>query len=362
MGKGNLVIGTASKKLGDIVFYRTGGEQRFRARVKPMNPRTNSQILQRCVVSSVVKYYSTVVTVCDHAFQNFKGKAKNNQRFMKLNIDKYRQIALSNINSFSPLTFKSNQEGNWAIKDDPNIPLNYYIVSEGDLPSIDFAIYDYEPTSSDAPGINTGYGGGISWGSATYADVANALGLQIGDQLTFIIQTMKEGTGYVDRTWIARIILSPAEGDPNTTVFLTGSTGPAFTYKINKPNVENYGDVTFGFMDQAENILFVRPTELSANYKFYGAFGVIVSRYADNEWRRSNTVMDLSPDAQNVNKLSTAMATYEKAKTSSLYLNQANSRTAQQNAREIIALGGEGEAIEIEEEEKPKKTRKKSEE
>ena len=47
MTKKNLILGTASGKLGDMVFYRQGGEQRTRTRVVPKNPKSIKQMTQR---------------------------------------------------------------------------------------------------------------------------------------------------------------------------------------------------------------------------------------------------------------------------------------------------------------------------
>ena len=47
MTRRNLILGTASGKLGDMVFYRQGGEQRTRTRVTPKNPKSIKQMTQR---------------------------------------------------------------------------------------------------------------------------------------------------------------------------------------------------------------------------------------------------------------------------------------------------------------------------
>lgn len=335
MGKDNLLLGTARGKLGSVVFYRTGGEQRFRTHVKPMNPRTNAQLLQRCVVSTAVKYYSSIINIADHAFQGYSGKLKNNQRYMRLAIKKLRNIALSNVRSFSPIIFNTMQHGNWAIKDDTNIPINPVQISEGDLPEMSFATYNELEGNNEIPAL---FGVNIT-GSTSYADIASQLGLNIGDQLTFVIQSFKEGTAYIDRTWIARVILMPDSGDPNTTPFLQTVSGEGTWTTIRSQNKENYGNIHVA-VNKTGDALYVMPSELGADYKFIGAFGVIVSRYENALWRRSNCTMYVNPDIQDIMPLRSAMETYLKADTSSLYLNQATTGERASSPRVLMEQEG----------------------
>lgn len=359
MGKNNLILGTARGKLGDVVFYRTDGEQRFRTRVRPTNPRTSAQLLQRCVVSTAVKYYASVITVCDHAFQNYVGKLKNHQRFMRLNIAELRKIALGQIYSFSPLRFNNIKIGNWAKKNDTEIPLNAMIIAEGDLPSIQIGMYNEIQGSVDTPAI---YGTEI-WNNAsnlTYADFAENIGAQIGDQITFIIQTRKKGTGYLDKTYISRIILMPKNGNPNETKIFSGSATPGNKVGINSPNDENYGSILFTTVENS-NSLYVTTNDLEPTYDSFGAFGVIVSRYENGAWRRSNSTTVVAPDAQDLLTLEQAMTSYEKSDTSSLYLNQAQNKQ-KDNATMALEEAIRIEEEIIEEEEKAKKNSKKAKE
>lgn len=340
MGKGNLIIGTASKKLGDIVFYRTGGEQRFRVRVKPMNPRTNAQLLQRCVVSTAVKFYSNVADLCNHAFQNYTGSLKNHQRFMKLNIMKLRPVALSQVVSFSPIRFSDIDVWNWAKKDDPNSYVNPYILSEGDLGEM----------RAEWKEVGTGSGKYLPslailkmeeefpTSAITYKAVADFLGLKEGDQLTFINVAADPTTGAITRTAYARIILSPSEGDWGNTQMFNSAAGDG-VYTINKPNKENYGTIQFmidtqkvssGATTTQTATLSYTTLENSEEVNNIAGTAIIVSRFENNRWRRSNSVMNVLEKFQNLSPLQEAMASYEKSDTSSLYLNQAQNAQTQE--------------------------------
>lgn len=359
------MLGTARGKLGGIVFYRVGGEQRFRTRVRPMNPQTNAQIVQRIAVATAVKSYSEVVTVCDHAFQGFEGKMKNHQRYMKLNIKMLREMILDNIESWSPIVVKNLGVGNWNIKDDTQPVINEYIISEGDLNGVEATFNrftsvwnNYQAPMFSIPAKDSS-GGYIPITQLTYQDVCNALELNAGDQLTFIVQTNEEKTAYIDRTFIARIVLMPSSGNMEEKFILKSSND---TWEINLPNKENYGDLMLYSVEteSAAARLAVIPSTETDVIRQTAAFGIIVSRYENKMWRRSSSQMVLR--AQNfelTNGLLRAIDSYKKATTSSLYLNQATS--GESNPVETIE---EVEYIEDEEmemvEEDVKKSRKRN--
>lgn len=354
MGKNNLILGTARGKLGDVVFYRTGGEQRFRTRVRPTNPRTNAQLLQRCVVSTAVKFYSEVAEVCNHAFQNFEGSLKNHQRFMKLNIDYLRKIALKNIESWSPIKFTSTNYGNFTWKDSMDVAINQYQISEGDLPSISTLLHQEQ-------GINRIQLGNIlnkKGEQVTYNDIINDLGLQLGDQLTLFEFVCYPNTGYIEKTYYGRVILSPDDGD-GTKIFNTN------------PNKENVGDIKIYVLSSGDSetsrIYFRNNTINSADIdETKTAWAIIVSRYENGKWRRNNAYVQAENDLLNKQTLLSAMISYEKDQTSSLYLNQANDGNENQSSWTDVRpreVNKEREVNEEKEEEEKKigKTKKSAE-
>lgn len=365
MGKDNLIIGTARGKLGDVVFYRTGGEQRFRTRVKPMNPRTNAQLIQRCVVSTVVKAYSNFVTVCDHAFQNYIGKLKNHQRYMRLNIMDFRPIAIAQVARWSPILWSyAMRNYNWAKKDDVNTYVNPYILSEGDLPSIvpvwSGSYFDGAKTDAAQIVLNADETGKFpNIETMTYQDFCTNLGINAGDQLTFVMQLADNTTGAVTMTSIARIVVMPSDGDMNSIMFTKG-TGSIV--RINKPNKENYGNVYFNYASGGSEPLqlFFSPTADTSLMENYASVAVIVSRFEDNMWRRSNSKMVVEPAFANLSNLPDAVASYLKSDTSSLYLNQATTGERQAlEARTIELMSDEtdmyGMTIAEDEEKSPKR-------
>ena len=123
--KGNPFLGMGRGSIGDVVFYRTNGEQVARSRNRhPRNPNTNAQIIQRAVMADVQRVYSLGYQLFNHAFQGYRVGAENQRRFIKVNAKKIRSAVLAALNgSESPVYLGA-----------PGIlsPVpNEYIVSEG---------------------------------------------------------------------------------------------------------------------------------------------------------------------------------------------------------------------------------------
>ena len=65
-----MLLGLAKGKVGDLVFYRDGGEQRTRTRVVPKNPRTPAQMQQRAKIANVSALYRNMASVLADSFTN----------------------------------------------------------------------------------------------------------------------------------------------------------------------------------------------------------------------------------------------------------------------------------------------------
>lgn len=365
MGKGNPMVGTARGKYGDMIFYRTGGEQRFRVRVKPMNPRTNAQLLQRVIMSTVSKAYTDLITVCDHAFQNFEGKMRNQQRFLKLNAKLMRGIALNNVTSWSPIRWTNTNYGNWLPKDSIQSVVNPLIISEGDIQPVAFNIIKSNGKNRVTVGNPFTTTNDGDYTKFTYSKMCEVFGCEPGDQVTFVWQICSI-TGYpiVRRTMISRVIMMPSNGNMDEAFFVNNDT----EHTINMPNKENYGNIYFRGTnpsgdDNTERHLMPFYMNDLETMDSIGAYGVIVSRFENNYWRRSNTQMVVTEELQNVMTMKNAVASFEKDTTSSLYLNQATTASTNNfKATEgygIEPTNYEDKDIDMDEEEEPKTRKKK---
>lgn len=65
-----MLLGVATGKVGDLVFYRAGGEQRTRTRVTPANPRSYNQQVQRSKIAEVVNAYRSMKALLKETFPN----------------------------------------------------------------------------------------------------------------------------------------------------------------------------------------------------------------------------------------------------------------------------------------------------
>lgn len=272
MSKGNMLLGHARGKVGDVVFSRVNGQQITRARAAVVkNPQTEKQMIQRIILNTVIQAYSRMAEICDHSFEGVAVGQDNMSKFMRENMSILRKFVADyaaekgtfvgcyafvakGLNMFTP--------NNWKI-------------ATGQLPEVTLA--SVSPTE----------GAKIDITSAevipTYGELISSLGLQRGDQLTFIGQEL-----YTDGRAafkFARVILDPREADGTqadiTTPFLANGS-------VNKPSPRNEGsDIVF--TTAANELIF----DLGENSQ-YGAAVIVSRQKSDGSWLRSNSAIQLA--------------------------------------------------------------------
>lgn len=82
MTKRNMLLSLASGKLGDMVFYRAGGEQRTRTRVVPKNPKTIAQMNQRLRMLNPTCIYGQLSSVLKASFTERNANQSSANKFM----------------------------------------------------------------------------------------------------------------------------------------------------------------------------------------------------------------------------------------------------------------------------------------
>ncbi len=332
MAKDNLFLGYARGKVGSVVFYRAKGEQITRSlNAAPSNPQTALQLLQRVCFKSSSVAYSLLLDITDHSFEGIVAGTPSQSRFAQRNIALMRAQLADVINSGDEEEILTSAESNFITKTDTLPPFRPFIVSEGHAPDVSPILMSLsvDETILALPGV---------WGDTpTYDDVVNTLGLQRGDQLTFLFLSVDDTTdSYVYNGFhYARVILEPANGD-FTTPFISGAA-------VNSPNARNQGLIGVGVETDGDDkrLCFSAATSsktiidnAAGAVNSLAAVGVIVSRQVGNTWQRSNCKLLLRSDVTTVQGhlqwdhstgyLADAIASFKTAgAVSTAYLNQA---------------------------------------
>lgn len=94
MSKRSLFWGQASGKLGEAVYYRSGGEQRTRTWVpKIKNPKTKSQATQRCLFMNMVAAFRALKPFVQTGFISRKSNQSAFNAFVKDNFGRNNWVA-----------------------------------------------------------------------------------------------------------------------------------------------------------------------------------------------------------------------------------------------------------------------------
>lgn len=277
MAKGNMLLGHARGKVGDLVFSRTNGQQVTRARAAVVkNPQSQAQMVQRIILNTVAQAYSRMSAITDHSFEGVQQGQKSMSVFMRTNINELRArvaaaSSLYNVYAFTPIGQNI-------------LAINAFEIAKGSLPMVVPTIPTVEATGLAQPTL--------ALATNTYQGVLDQFGLQRGDQLTFIEVSEQDENSYFN---FVRVILDPTvngESAPLSTAFIEDGA-------IKAPSARNEG--TFKSLAFANGaITFGVNTSQTGgqNAPQAVACAVIVSRQkADGEWLRSNSTLVISADA-----------------------------------------------------------------
>lgn len=279
MAKGNMFLGYARGKVGDVVMYRQNGEQVTRSRNRnPKNPRTEKQLYQRAIMATVLLCYKAGMEIFDHSFQGRSKGAQCQQRFLSMNCRKLRtalaeDLAIIDRIKLNPYLAKSRFVAPGSISTTPWS----FIISEG---TYDQGLFT---RAADAEG-NPYFSLPAMGTNISVAEYAAANNLIAGDIYTFVILVpnlddvvytapAEEWSGYTEvyntRFAFLRYIVRNN---------LAANTDPLATYNqlfTVSASVEIPSDVADFAIDKQINIsaLAIMPDNINI-----GAIGVIRSR------------------------------------------------------------------------------------
>ena len=270
MAKTGFWLRNAKGKLAGATLYQQNGETVMREVVSPSNPKTERQMIQRVIMHTCMQAYSFMKNICDHSFEGMKKGQDTMAYFMQRNLQIARMKVsevqqagqtLYNAYNFSPLKMKM-------------FAPNQYQVSMGSLPQVASTMMEEDTAAVYIPSIKTN----------TYQAVIDALGLQRGDQLTFIVIGTSTPSNYNSLQFhYCRVILDPTNADftqaPLSTPFLDAQG------HINLPSVRNEGNFFFK-IDANDGLRFTKNGETI----FAGT--AIVSREVNGNWLRSTAYLN----------------------------------------------------------------------
>lgn len=350
MSKGNIILGTARGKVGDVVQYRRLGEQGTRVYVKEVsNPKSQSQSAQRLKLNPAQKFYQGFQEILNHSWQSVPYGMRSYAYFLK-------QAMKS---TTGPYVTKGNTE---------IIPWSYP-VSHGSLQSFGVVRASFERVFGDVSAItasgqlhlnmvDTTFSLPADWVSNvptqmsdfSFGDFCKLLlsansDLKNGDQITILAmsvdcQASEQSYGYK---------VSSINNTLNTVcrykrlVIDTSSTANYWTLDpfLKFPMAYNtagggQGPMTNSFRAVIDLTSFTHAGLAEGVVSCPVALAIIVSRYEDSTWMRSSSTMMVMSEIVSRYGSSTAAnsainsyaAEQSIALTSSRYLNNAKKEEA----------------------------------
>lgn len=269
MAKGNMLLGHARGKVGDLVFSRQNGQQVTRARAAVVsNPQTTAQMVQRILMNTVAQAYSKMSAIVDHSYEGLKKGQPSMSHFIKTNLALLRQKvanAQAQGHDFSTISYFTQLKQNYYAP-------NEYIIAKGQLPEVGVDADFFGEMVATTIALTD---------NATYADVIAATGLQRGDQLTFIGFV---GDATAPSFKFARVILDPhnEDGTPAelTSAFIADGA-------ISLPSPKNEGELAVEIADGALQFGF--------GISCFSAAVIVSRKKSDGTWMRSNAKLTVAP-------------------------------------------------------------------
>lgn len=172
-------VGISKGKLGEGVYYHANGKQLARARNRqPANPRTDKQAVQRMVLASAAKALAALRPLYDHSAESVQPGQLSIFHWQRVLTNGFRAAAAANIAN-DPNT----PVADFAIKGSPCLPVyNGMPLTEGRLTMRPISLVSDDVLTLALAGS---LAGSITTQAAYAAELAK-IGLEPGDQLTFV--------------------------------------------------------------------------------------------------------------------------------------------------------------------------------
>ena len=282
-----MFLGMSRGSVGDVTFYRNRGNQVARARNRaPMNPKTEAQTIQRMILATASKAYSRMKGIVDHSFQGVQYGGMSQSYFLKRAMDDIRTWVSQTINITgeypknlrNPLLYRG-----LAYPTDAHQSGVGLLISEGSVPSV-LAVLT-TPAGDEDP-VFDHFGNllpSMEENEWTCQQVMNALGAQVGDQIT-VVGLSSKGVFSASRY----VIKSDATADElNQTWPTSDIDGGPFDEKKSSLSSLRLMIAKTGNGVSAGKITVVDAQRPSGVLYGLDAAAIIISRKVGDVWQRS---------------------------------------------------------------------------
>lgn len=273
MSKGNMLLGQARGKVGDLVFARAFGKQIVRAKAQSVaNPKTIGQNTQRAILATIAKDAALLTPIVDHSFANVKYGAESVRHFRKINMGILRNMLLSAVGVNYNLCAKGANAVPNALK-----------ISEGSLPAFNSAYQSGAIGFYQAAPLKAVVDVDVESFSRAYPY------LQGGDQLT-LVKIVKTSGSLVDGDAafaldVDRIVFAPdAFDDPASTMI--DDEQNIDTFKLDMTKTTNPSMLTAVEAGGGKGLGIFTSNVYAA--------ALILSRKVNNVWQRSTQYLELT--------------------------------------------------------------------
>lgn len=277
------LIGQGKGKIGAQVLYRANGEQLIRARaIEVKNPQTAPQMNQRLMLANASKAAKGFGEIIDHSFETIRYGSESVRHFQSK-----AQAVLKNAN---PSVSGTSQVTPAIPMDASGFPVAAFPISEGTLPSAKIEVTRNAANGVIGNFIVTGGETEKALSTLTCAEFCELMGVNFGDQLTFIrtIAQVSDGAPQAEEFFnenrllpIVRVnFLATAENLPVFT-----SEGVISDAVVDASRSNNWGALYFNIAERQLSC------DLDAECS---GFALIVSRYQGGRWRRSSELLQIA--------------------------------------------------------------------
>ena len=288
MANGENFFGQKSGSTKSLTFQIRNGKQIVKDRVyRDRNPRSESQMEQRCRLATCGLAYRYMRDIVNHSFEGCAGAAQNMARFQKLNM---KQMKLS------------QGDFGYANYGEQKFKPGFYVLSEGNLQ----AVADWTPSIENNKLVLSS---AIQGGSLTEAQICNALGLEeLGDMVTVCFVVPSELTDYVFGFIRFKLVRMPS-----ANVLAADTPLSCISYFANKGTSFGALQYTAGNANLHIVMTSILNSYLTPGAEYVGT-AVIRSRKSDTGWLTSHAQLKMGAGwvASSEEAFAAAVATYPK--------------------------------------------------